>query len=65
MFKQTKMNNKVNNLTEDQEDLNAVSTDLTKSVLMEHDAGVHLTFLSRTLLFIPEIYFILFYSIEN
>ena len=51
MFKQTKMNNKVNNLTEDQEDLNAVSTDLTKSVLMEHDAGVHLTFLSRTILF--------------
>ena len=43
-------------MTEDQDGLKVVSTDLTKSVVMEHDAGVHLTFLSRTILFIPEIY---------
>ena len=59
------MINQVNSLTEDQNILKVVPIDLTKSVLMEHDAGIHLTFLSRTLLFIPEIYFILFYSIEN
>ena len=51
MFKKTKNNNKVHDLTEDQEDLNTVSTDSTKGVHMENDAGVHLTFLSRTIMF--------------
>ena len=52
----TKMNNQVDNMVEDQDDMKPVSIDLTKSVLVEQDAGVHLTYVSNDLIFIPEIY---------
>ena len=56
MIKLTKMNNQVNNMAEDQDGLKPVSMDLTKSVLMEQDAGVHLTFcLVRSYLYLKYI----------